>query len=83
MIKRQEFIGLRVKIKRSACKNQTGLLGKVVDETKHTLVIETKKGEKRVLKKNCIFLFETEKGWVEVVGRDIVFRPEERIKKVR
>lgn len=80
MMKREEFIGRHVKVLQSSCKNQTGLEGKVVDETKNTLVIETKNGEKTVLKKNCCFIFE---GKDVVKGCEILFRPEERTKKVK
>jgi ribonuclease P protein subunit POP4 len=83
MIAREELIGLKVRVKRSACKNQTGIEGKVVDETKNSLVIETLHGEKRVLKKNCTFMFEREDMWKEVKGADILFRSEERTKKVK
>ena len=81
-ILRHELIGLPVKIVKSSNKNQVGIKGRVVDETYHTLVIETPKGEKRVEKKSCVFVFTLpDNTKVEVEGKLIVGRPEDRIKK--
>ncbi len=42
-----ELIGLRVKIINSSSRQWIGLEGKVVDETKNLLVVETEKGERK------------------------------------
>ncbi len=77
-----ELIGLVVRIANSSSRELIGLEGKVVDETKNLLVIETKSGERKVQKAPNTFLFTLEnKEKVEIKGKDIAFRPEERTKK--
>jgi ribonuclease P protein subunit POP4 len=79
---RHELIGLEIEIRKSTNKSQIGIKGRVVDETYNMLVIETKKGEKKVEKKSCVFVFKLPNGKrVEVEGWVIVGRPEDRIKK--
>jgi len=79
---RHELIGLEVGVKKSTNKSQIGIKGRVVDETYNMLVIETKKGEKKVEKKSCVFIFKLPNGKkVEVEGWVLVGRPEDRIKK--
>jgi ribonuclease P protein subunit POP4 len=79
---RHELIGLSVKISESSDPSQNGLSGSVIDETYRTLKIDTKKGEKIVVKPNCIFIFTLpNKERVEIDGKLLVSRPEDRIKK--
>jgi len=79
---RHELIGLEVEVKKSTNKSQIGIKGRVVDETYNMLVIETEKGEKRVEKKSCVFIFKLPNGKkVEVEGWVLIGRPEDRIKK--
>jgi ribonuclease P protein subunit POP4 len=73
----EELIGLDVEIIKSVRKELIGLKGKIVDETLNTFVIETKKGEKKVPKACCVFRF----GDTDIDGGDLLFRPEDRIKK--
>lgn len=82
-ILRHELIGLYVKVKKSRNASQEGLKGKVVDETYNMLVVEGKDGkERRVAKKDCVFVFTLPDGRkVEVDGKLLVGRPEDRIKK--
>jgi ribonuclease P protein subunit POP4 len=79
---RHELCGLTVVVKNSTEPTQKGLRGRVVDETYNTLKIETKKGEKTVIKNNCMFVFTLpDKTRVQVDGKLLVSRPEDRIKK--
>ena len=81
--RRREFIGLEVEVLESTCQGYTGTRGRVVDETRNTLKIEQQGREKIVPKDCCEFRFD-EGGKAHVVsGKDIKFRPEDRIKKVR
>ena len=81
-IVRHELCGLNVKIKKSTNKSQVGLKGTVIDETYNTLKIETNKKEIAIAKNTSIFIFSlpNEKR-VEVDGKLLVSRPEDRIKK--
>ena len=93
-IVRHELIGLRVKIEKSTDKSLEKLRGKVIDESYNILKIEgrtrrrgKKRGEKKpkeksIPKRNSIFIFTLPNGVkVEVDGRLLVGRPEDRIKK--
>jgi len=80
---RHELISLPVKIPKSTDPTQKRLSGKVIDETYSTIKIETKDGkEKTVIKENCVFVFTLpDKTKVQVDGKLLVSRPEDRIKK--
>lgn len=77
------FIGIRVEVVNSSSRALIGLKGTVIDETKNMLVVETASGRKRIQKVACTFRFETDGGQVDVHGKKIAFRPEERPKKAR
>lgn len=81
--RRREFIGLEVEVLDSTCASFIGLKGKVVDETRNTLKVDAGGSEKVVPKDCCEFLFREGTGTHRVSGKDIRFRPEDRIKKVR
>ncbi len=76
-----ELIGLDVEVKRSSDSEQQGIKGKVVDETKNTLLVDTGKGIKRVVKKISVFKFRQGKKSFIVDGEEINFRAFERIEK--
>jgi ribonuclease P protein subunit POP4 len=81
---RHELIGLKVRIASSDNPEIAGLSGRVIDESRNTLTIETPgKGEKRLIKDQCVFSFylPSVRKRVKVDGKIIVARPEDRIKK--
>jgi len=81
-IKKHELVGLEVEVKNSTHKGYIGMKGVVVDETKNTFIVEIEGKEKMIPKKGTRFKFDV-KGVVEVEGKDILYRPEDRIKKAR
>jgi ribonuclease P protein subunit POP4 len=81
-ILQHEFIGLNAKVVKSSNPNYVGIEGNVVNETHSTLVITHKSKNKAVMKKIDIFHFTLFDGTVvEINGKAIVGRPEDRIKK--
>ncbi|MBI2547116.1 MAG: ribonuclease P protein component 1 [Candidatus Aenigmarchaeota archaeon] len=81
-IVRHELISLPVRIVESTDPTQKGMHGKVTDETYNTLKIETKNKEVTAIKENCTFVFTLpDKTKVQVDGKLLVSRPEDRIKK--
>ena len=81
-----ELIGLYCEVIESSNKSFVGISGKVVDETKKTILIEKICGngieEKLIPKDVSIFHFKLPNGnWVEIHGKILVSRPEDRIKK--
>lgn len=73
---RSEFIGLNIKV---VGKN---IQGRIIDETKNSILIETQKGNRKmILKNNNEFEFVFSDKKIVVDGKKLAFRPEERIKK--
>jgi ribonuclease P protein subunit POP4 len=79
-----ELIGLRARVVRCSDKKQEGLEGTIVDETKNTLLLQTDTGVKKIVKASSAFRFypygRAKESFV-VEGREINFRPHERIEK--
>lgn len=80
---RHELIGLTVKVVDSTHDGFIGIEGKVVDETKNTILIEQKDGTEKIVPKGvATFHFNLPDGnIVEIEGKIIIARPEDRIKK--
>jgi ribonuclease P protein subunit POP4 len=79
---RHELIGLKVSVSKSSDPTQKGLSGTVVDESYAILTVDVAGKEKKVVKSECVFVFTLpDKRKVEVDGKVIVSRPEDRIKK--
>lgn len=80
---RHEIVGLPVKVVDSTHEGFIGIKGKVVNETKNTLLIqEEDETEKMVPKGDATFHFNLPDGTViEIEGKIIIARPEDRIKK--
>jgi RNase P/RNase MRP subunit p29 len=56
------LIGTVIRVENQKNISLAGITGKVIDETKNTLLIMTKKGEKRILKKQVEIKKETGMG---------------------
>lgn len=80
---RDELIGRKVTI--IDCTDPTWInkSGLIIDETKQTFLIETEKKQKRIAKQTATFAFEYSGRQTIVKGTRLVYRPEERIKKIR
>lgn len=77
---RHELIGMDILVSGAANKDQRGLSGRVIDETKNLLVIETQKGVRRIQKMHSIFRVRLQGGeTVEIDGSVMVLAPEKRI----
>jgi ribonuclease P protein subunit POP4 len=76
-----ELIGLDVEVTNCSDPDQIGISGRVVDETKNTLLIAAGKGTRRAIKKNSTFRFRKGSKSFIVDGEEINFRPHERIEK--
>ena len=77
-----EFIGLNAKVVRSSHPDYIGITGRVVDETRNTLVIRHKNKNKIIVKNTAVFHFVLQDGTtIEIDGNAIVGRPEDRLKK--
>ena len=72
-----ELIGREVEIMDSKNKSLIGLRGKIIDETKKTLLIESNDKKRLILKEQVILSIEG----VKVDGKTIANRPEDRIRR--
>ena len=78
-----ELIGLKVKVLHSNTESYLGIEGTVVDETKNLIILETSRGEKKILKRGIVLLIELPNGKiVKVRGDRLVGRPEDRLKRI-
>ena len=82
-LSRDEFIGLKVKILECTDPIWNGQNGLILDETKNTFLIEIKNKKKMIAKKTAKFEFTINGEKISITGEKIVFRPEDRIKKIR
>jgi len=81
-IVQHEFIGLKTKVVKSSNPQVVGIAGKVVYETRNTLTILHGGKRKVVVKDTAVFDFVMPDGTVvEIDGKVIMGRPEDRIKK--
>lgn len=75
-----ELVGLDAQILESTNRAVVGLSGKIIDETKSMLVIDTKRGTKMIPKQHNKWKFTLGDQDFAVDGAVISKRPEDRIK---
>ncbi len=81
-IVRHELIGTEAKVARSRHQGYVGISGKILDETRNTLVILRKGEKKRIVKDSAFFHLRFSDGTiVEIDGKLLVGQPHERVKK--
>ncbi|MEM2947244.1 MAG: ribonuclease P protein component 1 [Candidatus Bathyarchaeia archaeon] len=79
---RCEFIGTEAKVAWSTHRGYVGLRGKIINETRNTFTILHKGERKIVVKGSSVFHFKFSDGTVvEIDGKLLVGRPEDRLKK--
>jgi ribonuclease P protein subunit POP4 len=79
---RHEFIGTEGKIAKSQHAGYVGIHGEVINETKNTFTILHEGTAKSVIKNSAVFNFKFSDGTnVEISGKLLVGRPEDRLKK--
>jgi len=77
---RHELIGLDVLVARASNPGHVGVSGRIIDETRNTLVILTGRGEKRIPKRFSVFRLRLPDGTtVDVDGSSLETQPERRI----
>ena len=78
---KHELVGLNIKVIDSKNKDNKGIEGKIIDETKNTITIMHKSKKKLLFKNNIKFETTIENKKIEVDGKVLAKRPEERIKR--
>ena len=79
---RHELIGLFAQVELSSDPGLAGLSGQVVDETRNTFLLETKRTVLRIPKSNTSLIFTLPDGQkVRIAGSILISQPENRISK--
>ena len=77
-----EWIGLKVTVEKNTDPGTAGLTGRVVDETRNMLAIQTDTRILRIPKSHAVFRATLTTGEsLTVNGNGLRYRPEDRIKK--
>lgn len=80
---REEFIGTEGTVASSQHADYVGISGQVIDETRNTFIINHQGKMKNVVKATSVFHFQLPDGTtVEIDGKLLVGKPEDRLKKV-
>ncbi len=75
---RHELIGLYIVILDSSNKTNIGIKGKIVDETKFTIVINHNNTKKRLFKNNITMNVYVNKNIILIQGKSLIGRPKDR-----
>jgi len=81
-LRKHELIGREVQVIAASDPSLTGLQGRIVDESRNMLRIDSGGRERSIPKHGTRLRFPAH-GGAEVAGDDILFRPEDRTKKAR
>lgn len=78
---RHELIGLEIEVTASKNKSLVGVKGKIVDETKNTLKVRANSRVLTIMKNAIMFKANVGGKNIEIDGKCLMARPEDRIKK--
>ncbi len=78
----QELIGNHVSVVESTHMGYTHISGMIMDETKNTLMVCSEESPKMIPKKGNVFNIKFKSGSKTLVGDRLMFRPEDRIKRL-
>jgi RNase P/RNase MRP subunit p29 len=79
MLEHDEFIGRPCRVVSSRDTGMTRIEGVIIDETRQMVHIRTNSGLRMIPKHGTVFEIDGHR----VQGDDVMFRPEDRIKRVR
>ena len=73
-IRNHEIIGLDIEVVESSDPGRKNIKGKVIDETKNTLIVKIGEDTKVLPKKECVFEFDIGEK-VRIIGKEIMKKP--------
>ena len=79
---RRGLIGVEIEIIGSKNKANVGVKGRIIDETKNSLIILTKNQRKRVMKQNITAILDFKDVKAKIKGALLLGRADERIKRL-
>jgi ribonuclease P protein subunit POP4 len=77
---RGEMIGRNIRVIDAKNRALIGIEGNIVDETRNTLIVETRRGRKTLLKQQVTIETVNRGKSIKIVGSYLLKRPEERIR---
>jgi ribonuclease P protein subunit POP4 len=77
---RQEIIGSLAEVIDSKNKSNIGIKGKIIDETKNTIIIEDKQKRKRLFKNNITLKITIKNQTAAIQGKLLSGKPKDRTK---
>ncbi len=77
---KKELIGLPIEILEAKNKSLIGIKGIIIDETRNTITIKNH-SVKKIIKNQVILKIKFNKKIIEIDGKLLLNKPEERIKK--
>ena len=80
-VTKYELIGLDIKIVSSKNQDLLGLKGRVIDETKNMLIIQSNNQIKKIIKNQVTLELKMNNKLMQIDGKLLTGRSEERIKK--
>jgi len=80
-IRKHELIGLKCEIVNASNASLVGCKGRIIDETRNTLILDCDGQTKTILKEQATLNIEVDGQVVQVKGEDLVARPHDRLKK--
>jgi ribonuclease P protein subunit POP4 len=79
---RHELIGLETKVVRDDNPCNISIRGRIIDETRNTIIIQQGENSKSIVKQKTVLRFKLPDGvLVDVEGSFLVGRPEDRVKR--
>ena len=78
---KDELVGSQIEVVESKNKANIGIKGKIIDETRDTILIECADGAKRLIKKNITIIVYQKNQKTRIEGKKLIGRSEERIKR--
>lgn len=79
---RHELIGLETEIIKDENPSNLSISGRIIDETRNTIIIQQGENSKRIVKQTAVLRFKLPDGFlVDVEGSFLVGRPEDRVKR--
>lgn len=78
---KHELIGLSARILKARDPSHMDMAGRIIDETKNTIVLDSSGTERRVPKKGTVLKIDIQGRSVNIDLSVLSFRPEDRIKK--
>lgn len=77
-----EIIGLTCTVDNSTNKELVGITGKIINESKNMLILNTKFGEKLIPKKICTFKISNHNDTTTISGTKLYNRSHERLEVI-